>query len=71
MDFKCAIAIKDSDELLGCLRTYPMPSADQSVFREVYFELSYQRKRGDIMMFSLHFSNNSMSGGDQTSIDKL
>ena len=66
----CVVAIKDSCKFAGCIRIYPMPPADQSILRKTGFELSYRRRRVDVMMLSLHCSNKSMSVGDQASIGK-
>ena len=71
VDFKCTIAANDSGELSVYIRIYPIPPADQSVLRKIGWELSYRKRRGEVMRFTLLFANNSMSGGDQTRIGKL
>ena len=57
VDSKCTIAANDSDELSGYIRIYPMAPADQSILRKVGLELSYQKRRGEVMRFTLHLSN--------------
>ena len=71
MDSNCTITDNDSGELSGCIRIYPMPPVKQSVLRNVGLELSYRKRRGEVMRFTLQFSNDSMSGGDQARIGKL
>ena len=71
MDYKCVITTKDLGELLGCIRIYSIPSANQSVFRKDDFELIYRRRRDNVITLSLHCSNNSMSGGEKTSIGNI
>ena len=47
-----------------------MLPAGQSVLRKFGLKLSYWRRRGKLIMFTLQLSNNSMSGGGQARISK-
>ena len=68
VDSKCTLSAKDSDELSVFKIIYLMPPADQSVLINDGLELSYRRRRGEVIMLSVNFSNNVISGGYQASI---
>ena len=70
VDFKCKIFSNDLSELSDCMRIYLMLPAGQSVLRKFGLKLSYWRRRGKLIMFTLQLSNNSMSGGGQARISK-
>ena len=50
---KRTIAANDSGELSGYIRIYPMPLADQSVLRKIGLELSYRKRKGEVMKCTL------------------
>ena len=62
---KCLIAAIGSGELSGCTRMHPIPPVDQSVLKNVGFELSYRRRSGEDTRFILQFSKTSISWDDQ------
>ena len=45
---KWLIAFNEAGESSGCMRMYPVPPADQSVFKNVGRELSKRDRSGDV-----------------------
>ena len=50
----------------GCRSIHPMPSADQSVFKNTDLSLSYRARTGEEVMFFLHLLNRWMRSGFQS-----
>ena len=63
VESKCFIAVIDSSELSGCMRIYPMPPVDQSILRKVGFELSYRRRRSEVITFILQLLKLQLAKG--------
>ena len=62
VDSKYFIVAIDSGALSGCMIMYPMVPAEQCFFlRKVGFELSYRRRRSEVMLFILQLLKTSIN----------